>query len=71
MEIEDDAREKYNPNSQFTFKTMMLKSSLCNFRDAYRPYRETKTVVGAGATKAVGVIYRAILVRKLCHFSRK
>ena len=28
VEIEDDAREKYNPNSQFTFKTMMLKSGL-------------------------------------------
>ena len=34
VEINDDARGTYNTNSQITFKTSMLKSSLCDYSDA-------------------------------------
>ena len=44
MEIND------NTNSQFKFKTTLLKSSLCNYSDAYILVKETITVVAAGAT---------------------
>ena len=35
MEINDDARGTYSPNKQIKFKTSMLRSSLCNYSDAY------------------------------------
>ena len=34
-EINDDSRLTYNSNSQIKFKTIMLKSSLCSYSDAY------------------------------------
>ena len=35
VEINDDPRGKYNANNQIKFKTSMLKSSLCDYSDAY------------------------------------
>ena len=35
IEINDESRGAYNVNSQIKFKTTMLKSSLCNYSDAY------------------------------------
>ena len=34
-EINDDARGTYSTNSQIRFKTSILRSSLCNYSDAY------------------------------------
>ena len=35
VEINDDVRGVYSPNKQIRFKTSMLRSSLCNYSDAY------------------------------------
>ena len=35
VEINDDARGTYSPNKQIKFKTSMLRSSLCDYSDAY------------------------------------
>ena len=35
VEINDESRGAYNINSQIKFKTTMLKSSLCDYSDAY------------------------------------
>ena len=35
VEINDESRGTYNVNSQIKFKTTMLKSSLCDYHDAY------------------------------------
>ena len=35
VEINDESRGAYNNNSQIKFKTTMLKSSLCDYSDAY------------------------------------
>ena len=35
VEINDDSLGMYNPNSQIKFKTLMFRSSLCDFSDAY------------------------------------
>ena len=35
VEINDGSRGTYTANSQMKLKTMMLKSSLCNYSDAY------------------------------------
>ena len=35
VEINDESRGTYNVKSQIKFKTTMLKSSLCDYSDAY------------------------------------
>ena len=35
VEINDESRGAYNANDQIKFKTTMLKSSLCDYSDAY------------------------------------
>ena len=35
VEISDDVRGVYSPNKQIRFKTSMLRSSLCDYSDAY------------------------------------
>ena len=35
FEINDNIRGGYSPNEQIRFKTAMLRSSLCNYSDAY------------------------------------
>ena len=35
VEINDDPRGTYNTNTQIKFKTSNLKSSLCDYSDAY------------------------------------
>ena len=35
VEINDEARGAYSPNKQIKFKTSMLRSSLCDYSDAY------------------------------------
>ena len=47
IEINDQSRGVYNTNSDIRFKTTMLKSSLCDYSDAYIPVKET-TITGAG-----------------------
>ena len=41
VEINYESRGKYNVNSQIKFKTTMLKSSLCDYSDAYILVKET------------------------------
>ena len=49
VEINNDSREMYNTNSQIKFKTSMLKSSLCDYSDAYILVNEAITITGTGA----------------------
>ena len=42
----------YNTNSQIKFKTTLLKSSLCDYSNAYILARGVIKVIGKGATKA-------------------
>ena len=48
VEINDESRGAYNFNSQIKFKTTMLKSSLCNYSDAYILVKGKITIAGAG-----------------------
>ena len=52
VEINDESRGTYNVNSQIKFKTTMLKSSLCDYSDAYILVKGTITIEGAGADTA-------------------
>ena len=40
VEINDDSRGTRNTNSQIKFKTSMLRSSLCDYSDAYNLLKE-------------------------------
>ena len=48
IEVSDESRGAYNVNSQIKFKTTMLKSSLCDYSDAYILVKGTITITGAG-----------------------
>ena len=48
VKINDESRGTYNVGSQIKFKTAMLKSSLCDYSDAYILVNGKITIAGAG-----------------------
>ena len=48
VEINDESRGTYNVNNQIKFKTTMLKSSLCDYSDAYILVKGKIKIRGAG-----------------------
>ena len=52
VEINDESRGTYNVNSQIKFKTTMLKSSFCDYSDAYILVKGTITVNNTAAADA-------------------
>ena len=52
IEINDESRGTYNVTSQIKFKTTMLKSSLCDYSDAYILVKGTITVNNTAAQGA-------------------
>ena len=52
VEINDDLRGTYNTDSQIIFKTSMLRSSLCDYRDTYILVKGTVRIAGGGADQA-------------------
>ena len=58
VEINDESRGTYNVNSQIKFKTTMLKSSLCDYSDAYILVKGRITITGAGDERNKGVAFK-------------
>ena len=52
VEVNDESRGTYNVNNQIKFKSAMLKSSLCDYSDAYILVKGTITVNNAAAVPA-------------------
>ena len=52
VEINDESTGTYNVNSQIKFKTTMLKSSLCDYSDAYVHVKGKITITRAGDNEA-------------------
>ena len=52
IETNDHSREVYNFNSDIGFKTLNLKSRLCNYNDVYILVKGTITIAAAGAAVA-------------------
>ena len=48
VEINDESRGTYSTNSQTKFETSMLRSSLCDYSDAYIAVKGTITVPNIG-----------------------
>ena len=49
VETNDDIKGAYSPNKQIRFKTAMLRSSLCDYSDAYILVRGNITVDNTAA----------------------
>ena len=52
VEISDDIRSACSPNKQIRFKTAMLRSSLCDYSDAYIIVKGNITVNNTAADGA-------------------
>ena len=52
IEINDEMRGEYSPNKQIRFKTAMLRSSLCDYSDAYILVKGNITVNNTAADGA-------------------
>ena len=52
VEINDDVRGIYSPNKQIRFKTSMLRSSSCDYSDAYILVKGNITVNNTAAGAA-------------------
>ena len=49
VEINDESQGTYNKDNQIRFETSMLRSSLCDYSDAYILVKGTITVVNTAA----------------------
>ena len=58
----------YKTNSQIKFKTLMLKSSLCDYSDVYIHLSGTITVENTG-TAAVANNRRNVIIKNCCPFT--
>ena len=66
VEINDESRGAYNVNSQIKFKTTMLKSSLCDYSDAYILVKGTITVNNTAAQGAAASNTNKKVIFKNC-----
>ena len=58
VEINDESRGTYNVNSQIKFKITMLKSSLCDYSDAYITVNNTAADGAAASNTIKKVIFK-------------
>ena len=66
IEINDESRGAYNVNSQIKFKTTMLRSSLCDYSDAYILVKGTISVNNTAAQSAAANNTNKKVVFKNC-----
>ena len=70
VEINDDIRDAYYPKKQIRFKTTMLRSSLCDYSDAYIFVKENIAFNNnAGAGIAANNINEKVIVKNCAPFT--
>ena len=72
VEINDESRGTYT-SKEIRFKTTMLRSSLCDFADAYILVKGTITIAGTGnddATKQAGERGKGVTFKKCARFTK-
>ena len=70
VEINDDIRGAYSPNKQVRFKTAMLRSSLCDYSDAYILVKGNIAVNNnAGAGAAANSIGKKVIFKNCAPFT--
>ena len=69
-EINDRIRSTYSPNKQIRFKTAMLRSSLCDYSDAYILVKGNISVNNnAGAGAAANNIGKKVIFKNCAPFA--
>ena len=67
VEINDESHGTYNTNRQIKFKTLMLRSSLCDYNNAYIFVKGTITVANtARQDQDSNVASKKVIFKKLC-----
>ena len=66
VEINDDARGAYSPNKETRFKPSMLRSSLCDYSDAYIFVKRNITVNNTAAEGAAATSTNKKVIFKNC-----
>ena len=66
VEINDESRGAYNVNSQIKFKTTVLKSSLCDYSDAYILVKGTTSINNTAAQGAAANNINKKVIFKNC-----
>ena len=69
VEINDESRRAYKVNSQIKFKTTMLKSSLCDYSDAYILVKGTVSVNNTATADAAANNTNKKIIFKSCAFT--
>ena len=70
VEINDEARGTYSPNKQIKFKTSILRSSLCNYKDTYILVKGNITVNNtAGAAVAANNTNKKVIFKNCAQFT--
>ena len=69
VEINDESRGAYNVNSQIKFKTTMVKSSLCDYCDAYILVKGTISVKNTAAGDAINNADRKVIFKNCAPFT--
>ena len=69
VEINDESRRAYNVNSQIKFKTTMLKSSLCDYSDAYILVKGTISVNNTAQGDAVNNTNKKLIFKNCAPFT--
>ena len=71
MEIKDQSRGVYNTNSDIRFKSTMLKSSLCDYSDAYVLVKTRITITGErndAAVRQAGEKKKGVILKNFAPF---
>ena len=70
VEVNDDVRCVYSPNKQIRFKTSMLRSSLCDYSDAYILVKGNISVNNnAGAGVAANNTNKKVIFKNCAQFT--
>ena len=69
VEVNDESSGTYNVNSQIKFKTSMLKSSLCDYSDAYIFVKSTIKVPNTAAAEAAENKKKNIIIKNYAPFT--
>ena len=69
VEINDESRGAYNVNSQIKFNNAMLKSSLCDYSDAYILVKGTISVNNTAAANAANNTNRKVIFKNCAPFT--
>ena len=67
VEVNDESRRTCNANSKIKFKTTMLKSSLCDYSNAYVHVKGTITVDNTAAAAAANNTIKKVIFKNVLH----